>query len=179
MTQTAKIYGDALYDLARDEGLSEAMLPELDAIQEIFEQSPEYPRLLSSAALSKEERCGLIDQAFRGKIQPYLLNFLKILCEKGHLKQLAGCRDEFRQRYNEDHGILEVRAVTAIALTPKLRQQLIAKLEQTTGKQIDLQVRVDPRVLGGVRLEYDGQQLDGTVQNRIDQLRRQFNETVL
>ena len=179
MTQTAKIYGDALYDLTRDEGLSEAMLPELDAIQEIFEQSPAYPRLLSSAALSKEERCGLIDQAFRGKIQPYLLNFLKILCEKGHLKQLAGCRDEFRQRYNQDHGILEVRAVAAAALTPALREKLIKKLEQTTGKQIDLRVNVDERVLGGLRLEYDGQQLDGTVKNRLDQLRKQLNDTVL
>ena len=131
MTQAAKIYGDALYDLARDEGLSQSMLPELELVQRIFSETPEYPRLLSSASLSKEERCGLLDEAFRGKIQPYFLNFLKILCEKGHLRQLSGCCQEFRQRYNEEHGILEVRAVTAKALTPTLREKLVKKLWNT------------------------------------------------
>lgn len=179
MTQTAKIYGDALYDLAREEGLDKAMLPQLDMTAALFRDNPDYLRLLMTAALSKEERCALLDEALRGKVELYLLNFLKILCEKEHLRQLTGCAQEFRLRYNADHGILAATAVTAAPLTPVLRQKMSKKLEQITGKQVDLQVRVDPRVLGGVRLEYDGQQLDGTVKNQLDTLRRQLNETVL
>lgn len=179
MTRTACVYGDALYDLARDEGLSEQILTELDGVQAIFAGSPDYLRLLSTASLSKEERTGLLDEAFRGKIEPYLLNFLKILCEKGDLRQLAGCAQEYRVRFNADHGILAATAVCAVPLSPALREKLVKKLEQTTGKQIDLQVKVDPRVLGGIRLEMDGRQLDGTIKNSIEQLRKQLNETVL
>lgn len=179
MTQTAKIYGDALYELARDEGCSEAILPQLDGVQAILAANPDWLRLLSTASLSKQERCGLLDKALRTQVEPYLLNFLKLLCEKGHLRQLKGCAEEYRLRYNDDHGILAATAVTAVPLTPALREKLVGKLGSLTGKQIDLQVRVDPRVLGGVRLEYDGQQLDGTVRNSLEQLRRQLNETVL
>ena len=179
MTQTAKIYGDALYDLARDEGREEAMLPQLDMLKALFSETPEYLRLLETASLSKEERCGLLDEALRGKVEPYLLNFLKLLCEKNHLRQFSGCAQEFRLRYNEEHGILAATAVTAAPLTPALREKLTQKLEQTTGKRVDLTVKVDPRVLGGVRLEYEGEQLDGTVKNSLDTLRKQLNETVL
>lgn len=182
MTRTAKLYGDALYELIRDEGAAadpKNVLDELDGVLAVFAENPDYLRLLSTASLAKDERCGLLDEAFRGKIAPYLLNFLKLLCEHGYLRQLKGCAQEYRLRYNEDNGILAATAVTAAPLTPILREKLIRKLEQTTGKQIDLKVKVDPRVLGGVRLEMEGRQLDGTVKNRIDQLRRQLNETVL
>lgn len=179
MTQTAKIYGDALYDLARDEALSDQILPQLDTVVSLFAENPAYLRLLTAASLSKDERCKLLDEALRGHIEPYLLNFCKILCEKGHLRQLSGCAQEFRARYNADHGILAATAVTAVPLGPALREKLLQKLEQTTGKHIDLTEKVDPRVLGGVRLELDGEQLDGTVKNSLDTLRRQLNETVL
>ena len=179
MTQTAKLYGDAFYALARDEGLDAAMLPQLDAVQAILADNPDWLRLLSTASLSKQERCALLDEALRGQIEPYLLNFLKLLCEKGHLRQFKGCAAEFRLRYNEEHGILTATAVTATPLTPALREKLVRKLAQTTGRKIELQARVDPRVLGGVRPEYDGPQIDGTVKNSLEQLRKQLNETVL
>ena len=179
MTQTAKIYGDALYELARDEGLSEAVLPQLSGVEAIFAGEPDYLRLLTTASLSKQERCALLDEALRGRVEPYLLNFLKLLCEKGHLRQLKGCAEEYRLRYNEDRGILAATAVTAAPLTPVLREKLVKKLEAVTGKQIDLRIKVDPKVLGGVRLELDGRQIDGTVQNQLEQLRRQLRDTVL
>ena len=182
MTRTAKIYGDALYELLRDEGEKNRtgrVLGEMEQVKKLFDDNPDYLRLLCTASLSKQERCGLIDQALRGKVEPYLLNFLKILCEQGHLRELGGCAREFRLRYNEDEGILAVTAVTAMPLTQALQEKLIKKLKAATGKQIDLRCKVDPRVLGGIRLEMDGKQLDGTVKNRIDELRRQLNETVL
>ena len=179
MTQTAKNYGNALYELARDEGLSETVLPQLAQLNAILAQEPDYLRLLSAATLSKEERCALLDEALRGRVEPYLLNFLKLLCETGHLRELKGCERQFRSRWNEDHGVLEATAVCAAPLTPALRKQLAEKLAATTGKQVDLQVRVDPSLLGGVRLEMDGVQLDGTVKHRLDELRRKLNETVL
>ena len=179
MTQTAKNYGNALYELARDEGLSEDIYAQFSQVTEIFSQTPDYIRLLSTPTVSKQERCAVLDEAFGGRLQPYLLNFLKILCQKGYIRQHGDCFAQYRSRYNEDHGILSAVAVTAAPLTPVLREKLVQKLCTVTGKQVHLELRVDPSVLGGVRLEMDGRQLDGTVKQRLNTLRQSLSQTVL
>lgn len=179
MTKTAMVYGNALYDLARDEGLAQSILDELTGLSAAFQDTPKYLRLLSSHALPKEERCGLLDQAFRGKVQPYVLNFLKILTEKGYINQFDGCVQQFRSRYNEDNGILPVSCTSAVAISPALQEKLIKKLAAITGKRIELRCTVDPHCLGGLRLNYGGIQLDGTVRHRLDQLKTTLSQTVL
>lgn len=179
MTQTAKIYGGALYDLARDEQLSSAMLEELTALNSAFHEAPDYLKLLSTASISKEERCGVLETDFGGKIHPYVLNFLKILTERGSIREFDGCCKEFRRRYHEDNGILEAVAITAVPLSDALRQKLLQKLAAVTGKEIELTVRTDPSILGGIRLEMDGTQLDGTIRRKLDDIRTVLSNTVL
>ena len=179
MTQAANTYAQALYDLAKDEELGKTVLDELTALKEIFAANPEYSKLLSTADIPKQERCGILDEAFRGKVHPYVLNFLKILTEKGYIRQFPACCECYRGFYNEDNGILVVKAVSAIALSEAQVQKLTAKLEATTEKKIDLQCTVDPAVLGGLRLSYDGKQVDGTVKNRMDAISKLLKNTVL
>ncbi len=171
MTEIAKMYGGSLYDLAAEEGLEPRILGELDEAAAIFKGDPAYLHLLSIPSIPKKERCALLDEAFRGQIHPYLLNFLKILCEKGTLRELPGCARAYRVRYNAAHGILEATAISAVALTGEQTACLQEKLEAVTGKQIDLKTKVDPAVLGGIRLDIEGTELDGTVQNRLASLR--------
>lgn len=172
-------YGQALYSLARDEGLEQKILEEMSALQQAFSEEPAFLRLLSSANLSKEERCRILDDSFRGKIQQYLLNFLKLLTEKGYIRQFGDCCKAYRGCYNEDNGILPVNAVSAVPLSQEQTEKLIRKLEKITGKTIALTNRVDPDVLGGVRLDYDGKRVDGTVRNRLDSIRNLLKNTVL
>lgn len=171
MTDAAKNYGGALYELARDEALSERLLGEITALNESFSTEPGFVRLLSAPSIPKQERCRILDDSFRGKVHPYVLNFLKILTEKGYIREFGSCCQVFRRRYNEDNGIVSVTAVTAVPLNEELRTKLLSKLSQVTGKQIDLSCRVDPKTLGGVRLDFDGKQVDGTVRRRLDDLR--------
>lgn len=77
---------------------------------------------------------------------------MKILCEKGTLRELPGCARAYRVRYNQAHGILEAAATTAVAMTEQQVKSLHEKLEKLTGKTIDLKTKVDPAVLGGIRL---------------------------
>ena len=105
MTETAKMYGGSLYDLAAEEGLETRILGELDEVQQLLKQNPDYLRLLSTPSIPKKERCGLLDEALRGQVHLYVLNFLKILCEKGTLRELSGCARAYRIRYNQAHGI--------------------------------------------------------------------------
>ena len=70
-------------------------------------------------------------------------------------------------------------AVTAAPLSDELRRKLESKLSAVSGKTIDLTCRVDPGILGGVRLDWDGKQLDGTVRRRLDDIRDILRNTVL
>ena len=77
------MYGGSLYDLAAEEGLEARILGELDEAVALFKANPDYLHLLSTPSIPKRERCGLLDEALRDQVHLYVLNFLKILCEKG------------------------------------------------------------------------------------------------
>ncbi len=179
MTQIAKNYADALYELARDEGLDEQIYAQLREIQALMEENPDYVRLLSAPNLPKPERLAALDEAFSGRVHPYLLHFLKLLCERGHIRELKDCAIQYRRRRNADLGILDAVAITAVPLRAELREKLRARLQALTGKQIELQYRVDSGVLGGIRLEYDGKALDGTVRSRLAGIEKTLSETVI
>ena len=178
MTETARMYGGSLYDLAAEEGLETRILGELDEAVALFKASPEYLHLLSTPSIPKKERCGLLDEALRDRVHLYVLNFL-ILCEKGTLRELPGCARAYRVRYNQAHGILEAAATTAVAMTEQQVKSLHEKLEKLIGKTIDLKTKVDPAVLGGIRLDIEGTELDGTVHSRLSALRADIASVTL
>ena len=98
MTQAGSIYGQALYTLAHEEDLCAEILEQLNVLEPCFRAEPDFVRLLTSPNLSKQERCAILDDSFRGKVHPYVLNFLKILTEKGYMKHFDHCCAAF-----EDH----------------------------------------------------------------------------
>lgn len=179
MTQIGIVYGGALYSLAGEESLSGQILEQLKVLQGCFAQEPAFLRLLSAPNLSKEDRCRIVDDSFRGKVHPYVLNFLKILTEKSYVRHFSDCIAAYQERYNQDNGILPVKAVTAVALTPEQTEKLCGKLARITGKTIELTNQVDPDCLGGVRLDYDGMQVDDTVAHRLASIRALLKNTVL
>ena len=179
MTEVAKTYGGALYELSVEEKNSEVLLEELKVLAEAFGENPEFVKLLKTPALKKEERIAVVDQSFSGKINVNVLNFIKILLEKNYLDDFKGCVEEFRNRFNLDNNIEEVTAVTAVPLSEELAAKLIEKLEKLSGKKVLLQNRVDTSVLGGVRLEMNGTQYEGTVQQQLEGIRRKLNETII
>ena len=90
MTEVGNVYGESLYTLAREENLSEQIGGELAALRGGFRQAPEFIRLLSSPSLTKAERCQILDDSFRGKVHPYVLNFVRLLIDHGRAEELEG-----------------------------------------------------------------------------------------
>lgn len=179
MTGPGSVYGQALYDLAASEGLTAPILEQMRALAESFRAEPDFIRLLGSPTLSKQERCGILDNCFRDRIHIYLLSFLKILTERGYIRAFGDCCKTFTENYYADNNMLEVTAVTAVPLSEEQRGALTKKLAAITGKTILLQCRVDPACMGGMRLDYDGQRLDDTVSHRLDSIRNLLKNTVL
>ena len=179
MTEVGNVYGESLYELAKEENLTKLIGDQLAVLQQAFRQEPDFVRLLSSPNLTKTERCQILDDSFRGKVHSYLLNFLKILTEKNYMRYFSDCCDAYTEHYDQDNGILRVDAVSAVELTTEQKDKLTQKLSRITGKEIALRTRIDPRVLGGIHLDYDGQRLDDTVSHRLDAIRDVLSKTVL
>lgn len=172
------MYGSALYELAAEEKLEEQILDELTQVSELMCAQPDYIKLLAMPSVPREKRRKALDEVFGGKVHTYLLNFLKLLCDKGEIRVLRDCAKQYRARYNEAHGILEAVAVTAVAMTDEQMSTLSKKLSGITGKDVHLTCRQDPSCVGGVRLEMGGVQLDGTVKSRLEEVRRLLQATV-
>ncbi len=179
MTEVGSVYGQALYDLAKSEHLEAEILRELTVLDGSFVQEPGFLGLLAAPNLSKQERCAILDQSFGEKVHPYVLNFLKILTEKGYPRYFGDCCKAYRGHYNRDNGILPVTAVTAVPLSAQQTEKLTVKLSSITGKTVELTNRVEPGILGGVRLDYDGKCVDDTVSHRLDAVRSLLKNTVI
>lgn len=179
MTQTARLYGGSLYELAAEEQLTGTILAQMKEIRGIFREIPEYLRLLREPSIPKEERLGLIEAAFGEQAERYLVNFLKLLCEKNILQEFAGCCDEFIRRYNADNNIAEAIVTSAVPLSSEQMEKLREKLGKVSGKEVSLIQKTDPSVLAGLRVELEGKLLDGTVQSRLEGISKKLNEIIV
>lgn len=179
MTERAVIYGGSLYDLAVEEGRAGQILEELTEVFKLFRENPDYLTLLLEPSIKKDKRLELIEEAFGSSCDRYLVNFLKLLCERGLLREFEGCRETFIKRYNRDNNISEALVTSAVALTEQQLAALREKLEKNTGRKIDIKTKVDASVLAGLKVEIDGKQYDGTVSTRLESIHRKLSETII
>ena len=176
MTGLSREYGDGLYELARDENIRPQIHEELMAIWNLMKAQPEYMRLLCSRAIERDTRLRVVEETFRGNAHPYLVNFIKLMVEKERFDAFESCVKWFHQRYNEDFGIVEAHVTSAVEMSLADREALKEKLQQLSGKKVSLITRVDPSIIGGVRVEMDGKRYDNTIQNKLGRLRRSLTQ---
>jgi len=179
MTQRAGIYGGSLYELAKEEGLDKKIFDELTQIMMLFRENPDYITLLLEPSIKKEKRLEMIEEAFGESCERYLVNFLKLMCERDLLREFEGCREAYKQRYYADHNISEALITSAVKLSDEQIDSLREKLEKQSGKTIIIDTKIDTSVIGGIRAELDGKRYDGTVAGRLESMHRMLDETII
>ena len=172
MTRFASEYGNALFELAEDESLSDHVAQDLRRVMALINQQEAYIRLLGVPSIDVKERKGLIDEAFGESVHPYLVNFMKLLIDRGAIAYLPECADVFFERYNDAKGIAVAKVTSAAALTSDQISALREKLEQISGKNVEMRLDVDPDLIGGLRVDMLGKRYDNSVRDRLDKLRR-------
>lgn len=178
MTDLAREYGEALYELARDEDLGLLIFTQLDDISALLKQQPAFIRLLCSRAIERENRLKVVDDTFGNHVHPYVTNFMKLLVQKEHFDAFLLCAQWFHQRYNEDNGIVEAHVTSAVALEKEELAALRVKLAHIAGRQVKLITSVEPSLIGGVRVEMDGRRYDNTIQDRLGRLKRSLTQAL-
>lgn len=176
MTGLAREYGEAIYELARDEDIGQLIHEQLNEIGGLVAQQPDFIRLLCSRAIERDTRLKIVDETFSAHAHPYVTNFMKLLVQKEHFDSFPLCCEWYHRRFNEDNGIVEARVTSAVALSENENAALRAKLSKISGRQVTLIETVDPSVIGGVRVEMDGRRYDNTIQDRLGRLKRSLTQ---
>ena len=172
MTETARMYGGSLYDLAAEEGLDERILGELDGVTALLNGDAEYLHLLSIPSIPKKERGALLDEAFRGQVHLYVLNFMKLLCEKGALRELPGLRPGLTVCATMRLTAFWKRLLFPLCLLRQSRPGACTKSWKKSPAGTSTSKRRSSLLCWAAsRLDIEGTELDGTVRSRLAGLR--------
>ena len=176
MTTTSKEYAEALFELAVAEKQTEETLDGVVTVLGAVLQNPQYRALLASPAIGKEKRIKALEDAFRGKIPEVLLGILRMMVTRGQMSALDGMAREYEELARNYHGEYPAQVTSAVALTEAEMVQLRSRLEKKLGRRVILHCAVDPALIGGVRVEIDGQVIDGSIRNKLQQIKEVMNE---
>ena len=171
-------YGKALFLLAKEDSRYDEYISDLYVLTEAFKQNEKYISLLDTPAVPKVKKLSLIDEAFNS-LNENIINLLKILCEKHSVYSIFDVQKTFISHYNEEMGIEEVTAITALPMTDMQKEKLKEKLEKITKKHIVIKNVIDKTILGGVKLRYSGKQIDGSLKNRLSEFEKKIKSTVI
>ena len=175
-----KTYGDALFELILEDGADKlpAAKAELAAVNSIITDIPELIKLSKTPTVEKEEKLGLIESAFKGRLSEYIYNFLMVLMEASRLEYFGKITEYFGERCNEHLGIAEITVVTCQPLSEKAKKDLSAKMEKLLGKKIEMKEEVDTSIIGGIVVKNGNTTLDGSVRARLRALRTDIGSVI-
>jgi F-type H+-transporting ATPase subunit delta len=172
MEEIAEVYARALFEAAKDDGVLDRVHDELGQFADALEGDRNLQVFLFSPYFSSEEK----KQGVRRIVSDAderVLNFLELLAERHRMPALFRIRRLFDELWADEHKLLEVTVTSATELDAGLVDDIGKRIEEQTGREVELSSRVDPDVLGGLRVRVGNMVLDATVRNRLEQLRKQ------
>lgn len=174
----SKTYAGAFFDIAQEIGKEEEYFEELKELDKIFSLHGDLMTFLKSPVFSKEEKKKLLAEIFSGKVSEYAMNFLKVLVDKGRIGLFAEIASTYKTMLYRKKNMEEVTAITAVAMTQEMKDALTQKLNTSLGKDVILQNKVDPSILGGVVLKIGNEQIDGSVKNRLETIKKELSSMI-
>jgi F-type H+-transporting ATPase subunit delta len=171
MTTTSREYAEALFELSAEEGLTEETDAGLETVISAMRQTPEYKALLASAAVSKENRLNALEEAFRGKVTDVLMAVLRMMVAKGHVREIENVARDYGELARQYTGEVLANVTSAVPLKEAEAVAIRLELEKRLGRPVTLNCRLDPSLIGGVRVEADGRVIDGSIRNKLEQIK--------
>ena len=172
MEEIAEVYARALFEVARDNGVLDRVHDELGQFADALDEDRNLQVFLFSPYFSSEEKKRGVRQVVSDADERFL-NFLELLAERHRVPALFRIRRLFDDMWADEHKLLPVTVTSATELDKRLVDDIGKRIEEQTGRQVELSSNVDPDVLGGLRVQVGNMVLDATVRNRLERLRKQ------
>lgn len=171
----AEVYAEAFLGATEKAGQTAALVDEFDAlVRDVLDVFPKLEDVLASALVSHEEKYGVLDRVLGGRASPLLLNFLKVLARHGRMDCLRAVHAAVHRCYDELRGRVPVRLSTAEPVSDALAAGIVDRLRTLLDGEPILDRRTDPSLIGGLVVQVGDTVFDGSVANRLEQMRRQM-----
>jgi F-type H+-transporting ATPase subunit delta len=172
VTAADRRYARALFALASEEGRSDEVGQELDALADLLERNDELRNaIFRPLHPGAERRAALREVCDRIGSSAVVQNFCCLLVDQRRVVEFAAIRDAYAALADATAGRTRARVVSAAPLTRSQRERLQRALATRTGQSVALDVSVDPALLGGAVADVGGMIFDGSLRTQLERLR--------
>jgi F-type H+-transporting ATPase subunit delta len=171
MSDAARVYAEALFDVAREKGKLDSLRDQLGQFTDALHRDRNLQVFFFSPRFSSTEKVEGLSRAVSGA-DPELLNFLGLLIEKGRMPELFRIRRRFEELWKRTNRRIDVKVTSAIELDPGTIGKIGEEIERQTGQSVELAGEVDEAILGGIVLQVGDMVLDASIRNRLEKLRK-------
>jgi F-type H+-transporting ATPase subunit delta len=172
MEEIAEVYARALFDAVKDAGVLDRVHDELDQFTDTLDSDRDLQIFFFSPYFSSEEKKQgvrrILDDA-----DSRFVNFLELLAERHRMPVIFRIRRAFEALWADENKLLPVTVTSAVELDDGLVSDIGKRIEEQTGRRVELSSKVDPDLLGGLKVSVGNMVLDASVRNRLEQLRKQ------
>ncbi|MBQ2184579.1 MAG: F0F1 ATP synthase subunit delta [Lachnospiraceae bacterium] len=170
-------YGDALFQLAVESSACVQMLEEVNELKKILADNPELAKIMKNPRFSKEEHIDILAKVFKGKIDDNIYSFMELLTVKGRYGYLDEILDYFTIRVKEYLHIGQATVTSAIEIDSEMKKRIKDKLLSTTDyKEIEIDYKVDPSLIGGMVIRIKDRIVDNSVKTKLENITRDLHK---
>ncbi len=166
----ARRYADALFHVALEHDKIDEVAADLGALAECYSKDPDFRQLLEHRRLSPRRKKELVRLLWEGRISRLVLGFLELLIDKRRVRYLEEIYAVYVALLRAARNIAVAEVKTPYPLAPDVQARLVEVLERLTRKKIELQVQVEPELLGGLYVKVGDRVYNGTVRKRLELL---------
>lgn len=168
-------YAKSLLDLAQEMSLTDVVYKDMTLFKGTVEESRPLMVMLKNPIVRTEKKLAVLKAVFATRLNPVSMSFFQIITRKNREAIMDAIADEYIRLYNEMKGIERATVVTTVPLTDELRERFKATVaEMTGGKLVELNEKIDSKLIGGYVLRVGDQQIDGSIRSQLNELRLRF-----
>jgi F-type H+-transporting ATPase subunit delta len=170
-------YATALFELASEANAVDAVSADLDSFSAMIAESADLKRLIESPAFSAEEQVAAIKALLAAAgISGIAGNFIGFVASKRRLFALPGMIAGYRALVAEAKGIVSAQVTVAEEPSAKRLDEIRATLKQVAGKDVDVAIKVDPAIIGGLVVKMGSRMVDASLKTKLNSIRLAMKE---
>ena len=173
----ARRYAEGFLAFAKETIGTKKGLEEIISFGELLSKNPELLKFLKNPEISYEEKSGFIDEAFKNFLSEETLELIKLIVQKRRSEEALDIADEAKILYYREMGIEKAFIKSAKPLPRDIVEAIKNKLESKLNKKLELEVRIEPDLLGGVQATVGNIVIDGSLKRKLSELREYLMET--
>ena len=166
-SQVGRRYSKAIFEIAEEKNQVKEIYEMLNSAMVLYRTDKEFKNFILNPLIDNEQKKSVLNEIF-GKDNSENLNILLYILDKGRMNCIKYIVAEYLKIYYRKNRILDVKAIFTKELTDEQKKKLIDKLSQKTGKEINLEIKIDKNILGGGIIKIGDKIIDGSIRRELD-----------